>query len=501
MSRRRDGGAYPEGTYATMFSSLLGRVSMFGSVFAALSLVAVGCAVEEPGDPSLAAEPETGTTAQALTTKSGYLDIAYGKTATASSTAYGGSPSRAVDGNTSGTWSASSVTHTNQETNPWWKVELSGSRPVSSVTVTNRSDCCTERLAGAIVELLKADGTVAATKTLAGAPVPASQEVSFGGTYGSSVRVRLEGASRILSLAEVEVWMAVPAATAEVEEGICWKETYGRGVGTPLSECASGKEKNGLLCYSQCQAGYKGVGPVCWETCPAGYTDDGAFCRKDAHITSADNSSCPWYDKCGLTFSKGCSTCPSGYSNDGCTCRKDVHIFAKKSYGRGAGSPMSCAAGKQEDAGLCYSQCSSDYKGVGPVCWGKCSGDYPVECGAACATSSQACAEGIVDMAQTTIEAVANITSMVLSFGQSAVAVSAARTVAKTALTATAKAAIKAEVKKQLKKQAQDLIESELESLAGGLADSVETGEFDWTVLDPTGIAAVVNAFNQPICE
>lgn len=103
------------------------------------------------------------------------------------------------------------------------------------------------------------------------------------------------------------------------------------------TDCGPTAEKNGAFCYPLCKAGYHGVGPVCWASCPSGYTDDGATCRQDVQIFSADNSKCPWYDKCGLTFAKSCSTCPAGYANDGCTCRRDVHILAKDSYGRGAG--------------------------------------------------------------------------------------------------------------------------------------------------------------------
>lgn len=475
----------------------LAPVSLLSLSFIALTS-ASGCAVEQDA-PAAAEEAHVAKSAQALSTRDGYLDIAYNRTATQSSTAYNGAASRAVDGNTNGSFFGSnSVTHTNEESNPWWQVSLAGTRPVSYVTIHNRSDCCSDRLSGAIVELLNGT-TVVASKTLATSNIPASQDLSFNAVNATSVRVRLPRTG-VLSLAEVEVWMAVPKATTTATDGICWKDTYGRGVGTPLSECV-GSEKNGLLCYSYCKAGYTGVGPVCWQQCPAGYTDDGAFCRKDAKIISADNSSCPWYDKCGLTFSKGCSTCPSGYINDGCTCRKNADIFAKDTYTRGAGSPMTCASGKVEDAGLCYSQCNSGYKGVGPVCWEKCSGDYPVECGAACATSSTACAEKTADMIITTVEAVANITEMVLSFGQSAVAISAAKTVAKTAMTAAVKAELKATIKKELRKQAKDLLETELESLATELADSQESGSFDWTALDPTGIAAVVNAFNQPVCD
>ena len=33
---------------------------------------------------------------------------------------------------------------------------------------------------------------------------------------------------------------------------------------------------------------------------------------------------------------------------------------------------MSCDAGLDKDAGLCYKKCTDKYDGVGPVCWGQC---------------------------------------------------------------------------------------------------------------------------------
>ena len=153
------------------------------------------------------------------------------------------------------------------------------------------------------------------------------------------------------------------------------KPSYARGAGAVPSQCVANSERSGALCYPKCAPGFVGNGPVCWQTCPSGYTDDGAFCRRNANITSADNSQCPAVDKCGLTFNKGCSKCPTGYSNDGCTCRINAHIFAKQSTTRGAGSPMQCAAGQQADAGLCYNACKAGFSGAGPVCWGRCPTD------------------------------------------------------------------------------------------------------------------------------
>jgi len=162
------------------------------------------------------------------------------------------------------------------------------------------------------------------------------------------------------------------------------KPSYGRGAGTVPNNCGPGRENIAGLCYSLCPAGYRGVGSVCWQICPVGYADDGATCRRDAVVFGSDNSACPWYDKCGLTFARGCSRCPAGYANDGCTCRRDAHIFAKSTIYRGAGTvPNLCPSGKQYDAGLCYWPCSWGYSGVGPVCWGSCPAGYADQ-GATC---------------------------------------------------------------------------------------------------------------------
>jgi hypothetical protein len=158
------------------------------------------------------------------------------------------------------------------------------------------------------------------------------------------------------------IWITQAGET----ETRCYNDWHWRSA-SALSECP-GADRSGLLCYPPCKAGYDGVGPVCWQQCPAGYHDDGAFCRKDVRIIGANNDECPWYDKCGLTFSRGCSVCPSGYSNDGCTCRINADIFAKDTYTRGAGSPMSCAPGKERIGALCYGPCPPGYREDGVYC-------------------------------------------------------------------------------------------------------------------------------------
>ena len=50
-------------------------------------------------------------------------------------------PSRAIDGNTSGTYGDGGQTHTEENTtNPWWEVDLGAEYPIDSIVVYNRTD-------------------------------------------------------------------------------------------------------------------------------------------------------------------------------------------------------------------------------------------------------------------------------------------------------------------------------------------------------------------------
>jgi len=217
-------------------------------------------------------------------------------------------------------------------------------------------------------------------------------------------------------------WIA--RQVADSRQDYCYRQSHGRGVGKPLSTCNANEEKNGLLCYPKCESGYAGAGPVCWEECPSGYTNTGAFCTRPAvteHLT-VDHPHCPeGFHNTGVScynpkklkseslshaecspglHKKGelCySDCQPGFTNTGVSCYRGPDTIAKKSRGRGAGSPMKCSAGEQEDAGLCYSSCQANFHGVGPVCWQNCPGGR-TDCGAGCATGKLACASDTASM-------------------------------------------------------------------------------------------------------
>ena len=133
--------------------------------------------------------------------------------ATQSSTNFGGSAVRAIDGNTVG--AQNSVTHTNMESQPWLDIDLGEVSDVTSVTVWNRTDCCRERLKD--FHVLISETPFAAGSTLtsnlgnpaissyfhSGELTGDSATVPLVGS-GRYVRVQLQG-SDFLSLAEVSV--------------------------------------------------------------------------------------------------------------------------------------------------------------------------------------------------------------------------------------------------------------------------------------------------------
>lgn len=66
-------------------------------------------------------------------------NVARAGKATQSSVAFNGVAQRAIDGNHDGNYGSGTLTHTKEnETNPWWELDLQSSTPVSAVTVWNR---------------------------------------------------------------------------------------------------------------------------------------------------------------------------------------------------------------------------------------------------------------------------------------------------------------------------------------------------------------------------
>ena len=113
----------------------------------------------------------------------GDANIARGRSATQSSTDFGGDAVRAVDGETNGDYYAKqSVTHTAAGDDPWWEVDLGGPTVIRRIVIWNRTDGGTGgRLAGARVSILDAAREPVWTETLTAAPAPSATLTPAGG--------------------------------------------------------------------------------------------------------------------------------------------------------------------------------------------------------------------------------------------------------------------------------------------------------------------------------
>ncbi|XP_067217489.1 uncharacterized protein [Chanodichthys erythropterus] len=119
-----------------------------------------------------------------------------------------GDAQHAVDGNRDTNYGKGSCTQTKSEFNPWWRVDLGNVYRISNVTITNRGDCCKERIRGAQIRVgnsLDNSGNnnelVATVLTV----FSGTQTFSFESLNGRYVNIFLPGNDEILTLCEVEV--------------------------------------------------------------------------------------------------------------------------------------------------------------------------------------------------------------------------------------------------------------------------------------------------------
>ncbi|XP_051756501.1 uncharacterized protein LOC127516167 isoform X2 [Ctenopharyngodon idella] len=101
-------------------------------------------------------------------------------------------------------------THTETETNPWWRLDLKSSKSIRDVTVTNRIDCCPEQIDGAEIRIgnsLENDGNNnPICSNISGIPAGGSVSYSCSGMEGRYVNVVIPGDSKNLTLCEVKVY-------------------------------------------------------------------------------------------------------------------------------------------------------------------------------------------------------------------------------------------------------------------------------------------------------
>jgi len=229
-------------------------------------------------------------------------------------------------------------------------------------------------------------------------------------------------------LAKQEAATATASTTSADPPDFCWKDSYPRGAGTIPKICADNQDRIGVLCYEKCPSGYKRFGFDCHQICPTGWAKQGLFCRKSEYGRGAGF---PWKSKDGLgrkrnDRKKRCEAahgagkceqngliyypkCRPGYKNVGCCiCRpakpdckalgmnKGIDLSCAKKIQIGKPKVGLCKPNQERNAGLCYKNCKSGYKGVGPVCWAAVP-DSMVGCGMGAAKNKFTCGTVISD--------------------------------------------------------------------------------------------------------
>lgn len=244
----------------------------------------------------------------------------------------------------------------------------------------------------------------------------------------------MKWAARLSGILVVMVLTVLTASRGLAEAEFCWKDSYGRGVGTVPTSCAPGQEMRGLLCYDNCPAGMQRAAATidCHSVCPPGYRDDGLFCRRaeygrgagyaweirdgfsSAGMISRCESDGNGKGTCEMSAAIAYPKCRPGYSAAGCcicrptepnceqlglggrvdlSCAKKIQIGSAPKLGICPGGSSNLPGSAQEmDAGLCYGGCEPGYTGVGPVCW-KAPPSGWVHCGMGAATTDKKCGE------------------------------------------------------------------------------------------------------------
>ncbi|XP_044150492.1 uncharacterized protein LOC122938780 isoform X2 [Bufo gargarizans] len=116
----------------------------------------------------------------------------------------------AIDGSLSSNYNAGECTHTRKELRPWWNLDLKSSYRISSVAITNRGDCCPERINGA--QILIGDsaenGGIGNPRCGVVLRINYGETLSFDckGMEGRYVTVVIPDQNQYLTLCEVQVF-------------------------------------------------------------------------------------------------------------------------------------------------------------------------------------------------------------------------------------------------------------------------------------------------------
>jgi hypothetical protein len=301
-------------------------------------------------------------------------NFAEGQPATQSSTAYGGSAARAVDGKTNGAFGAGSVTHTGSNRTAWWEVDLGQTISIATIAIWGRTDCCTDRLSNFYVLVSRDPFTsTSLSETLqqpgvrsfqiAGQAHTPSEEITIGAT-GRYVRVQLAG-TNYLALAEVQVFGQLEAAPDMSFCGACGSTASGSCAPLEKGATPTGADCAGWLCDGTTDACPAACSSD--DSCSSGYT-----CKKGSCTAQSQGLPCT-----------GAADCQSGFCVQGVCCNSAC---------TGDCSACSVALGAAED-GVC-----ANVAGAGNCGAYLCNGSRascPTDCASddAC-TNAAVCTDG-----------------------------------------------------------------------------------------------------------
>jgi len=354
------------------------------------------------------------------------------------------------------------------------------------------------------------------------------------------------GHSPILVRAEHEEDFFDPSnLRRRLSDTFCWKDTFGRGVGTIPTSCGSDEENIAGLCYKKCPSGYYRNGIDCYQSCKDGLTDDGLFCirndygRGAGYISNGDcehhhgHDNCEkwgliWYPKCheGYHNDDCCICVPNSFSCDDLGFNGQVgNSCAKHVIDQIGTIPHGCGDGKQLQAGLCYHDCKDGYHGIGPVCWSNTPKGW-VGCGAGDAETSLDCTDTITGQITSVFNSAVKITTLIIPGVEEAdVAEDAATDAGSIAEDASQEADDGTGLLKKFKKllAAFKLLlknEPKIKAVvdagkdpnvtpqklldAAGLNNTADIIRFSASLanfFDPTGVSGVVAAFSYPLCS
>ncbi|XP_034089828.1 uncharacterized protein LOC117557984 isoform X2 [Gymnodraco acuticeps] len=120
-----------------------------------------------------------------------------------------GSAISALDGNRNNHFLSGSCSHTDKESNPWWRVDLLEPYVVTSVIISNRRDCCSEKLVGAQIHIGNSLDNNGTSNPVVGtiSTIEALYTLTFTDRVeGRYVTVHIPGDEKVVALCEVEVY-------------------------------------------------------------------------------------------------------------------------------------------------------------------------------------------------------------------------------------------------------------------------------------------------------